>query len=104
MATPSSPNLIYNNPAFSNHHGRRGSTRRSFTSSFSAPNIESPRTLCPRDGDAFSFDRSHLPAWSIAQDVWERLPSNIQSKVAAMQQAGAAVLTGELHITPLLIA
>ncbi|KAJ4355780.1 uncharacterized protein N0V89_003801 [Didymosphaeria variabile] len=93
MADPSSPNLTYNNPAFSKLHERRGSTRRSFTCSFSAPKIES-RTLCPRDGDAFSYDSAHLPAWYIAEDLWERLPSNIQTTLASLQQAGAAVLTG----------
>jgi hypothetical protein len=95
MADPSSSNLTYNNPAFSKYHERRGSTRRSFTSSFSAPKMESPRTLCPRDGDAFSYDRSHLTHWHVAQDLWDRLPSNIQTTLAAVQQAGAAVLTGK---------
>ncbi|KAF2448357.1 hypothetical protein P171DRAFT_211696 [Karstenula rhodostoma CBS 690.94] len=94
MADPSSPNLTYNNPAFSKYHERHGSTRRNFNSSFSAPKIDSPRTLCPRDGDAFSYDRSHLADWHVTHDLWERLPSNIQATLAAVQQAGAAVLTG----------
>ncbi|KAF9737781.1 hypothetical protein PMIN03_008494 [Paraphaeosphaeria minitans] len=98
MADPSSPNLTYNNPAFSKNHERRGSSRRSFTYSFGAPNIDTPRTLCPRDGDAFSYDRSHLADWHVPQDIWERLPSNIQTTLAAVQQAGAAVLTAYSRI------
>ncbi|KAK7181071.1 hypothetical protein DPSP01_003577 [Paraphaeosphaeria sporulosa] len=98
MADPSSPNLTYNNPAFSQNHERRGSIRRSFTSSFCTPKIDTPRTLCPRDGDAFSYDRSHLADWHVTQDLWEHLPSNIQTTLAAVQQAGAAVLTGYSRI------
>ncbi|KAF1965611.1 hypothetical protein BU23DRAFT_22421 [Bimuria novae-zelandiae CBS 107.79] len=94
MAAPSSPNLSYNNPGLSKYHERRGSTRRSFASSRSASQIESPRTLCPRDGDAFSYDRSHLQAWHISQGLYEHLPSNIQAVLATLQQAGAAVLSG----------
>lgn len=60
----------------------------------SSPQIESPRTLCPRDGDAFSYNPSHLPAWYIPQDLWERLPATLQSTLASMQHAGAAALTG----------
>ena len=95
MSSPTSPTLVYNNPAFTKYHERRGSSRRSFTSlSRSASQVDSPRTLCPRDGDAFSYDRTHLQAWYIPQTLWEHLPSNVQAPLATLQQAGAAVLTG----------
>lgn len=97
MADPSSPNLTYNQPIFPKQHERRGSTRRSFVSSFSG-RPESPRIRGPRDGDAFSYDRSHLAEWQVTQDLWEHLPSNIQMTLAAVQQAGAAVLTGKFEL------
>ena len=95
MAAPTSPNLVYNNPAFTKYHERRGSTRRSFTSLCSTSQVDSPRTLCPRDGDAYSYHPSNLHAWYIPQDIWERLPSSVQTHLATLQQAGAAVLTGK---------
>ncbi|KAJ4298291.1 hypothetical protein N0V90_006191 [Kalmusia sp. IMI 367209] len=94
MAAPTSPQIIYNNPSFARYHERRGSTRRSSTLSRSTSQVESPRTLCPRDGGAFTYRLSHLSDWYVAQDLWERLPVNVRTHVATMQQAGAAVLTG----------
>ncbi|KAF2248455.1 hypothetical protein BU26DRAFT_334460 [Trematosphaeria pertusa] len=96
MAVATSPSPIYHSPQHGRNHQRRSSTRKSFTSMAipSSPQIESPRTLCPRDGDAFSYNPSHLPAWYIPQDLWERLPATLQSTLASMQHAGAAALTG----------
>jgi len=75
----------------SRYHDRRASARRSFTST---PLSDSPRTLCPRDSDAFSYDPSYLSYWNVPQQLWERLPSTVQAPIAAVQHAGAAVLTG----------
>lgn len=69
---------------------RRSSSRASAMSF----RLESPRTLCPRDEDAFSYNPKHLSAWYLDQDLWQILPSHIQTPLAAMQHAGAAVLTG----------
>lgn len=92
MAAPTSPNQpAYLSPLLASNHSRRGSSRRSFTSSF----VESPRTLCPRDGDAFSYDPAHLAEWYIPQELWDRLTPGLQTTLIAMQHSGAAVLTGE---------
>lgn len=73
-------------------HGReRRSSSRASAMSF---RLESPRTLCPRDEDAFSYNPSHLPAWYLDQELWNALPKNLQANLAAFQHAGAAVLTG----------
>ncbi|KAF2686375.1 hypothetical protein K458DRAFT_211527 [Lentithecium fluviatile CBS 122367] len=90
MAVPTSPNQPHHHsPAVGRNHSRRSSTRKSCASL-----LESPRTLCPRDGDAFSYDPAHLADWYIPQDLWERLTPKLQATLAAMQHAGAAVLTG----------
>jgi len=60
----------------------------------SASHIESPRTPCPKDGNAFSYNPAHLRAWLIPQELWDRLPAHVQLSLAAVQQSGAAVLTG----------
>lgn len=96
MATESSPKPIYHSPnGLGCNHSRRNSSRRSFTST-ALPSLpkESPRPLCPRDGDSYSYKPRHLPAWYVSQDLWERLPGHIQSPLTALQHAGAAVLTG----------
>ncbi|KAH7117857.1 hypothetical protein B0J11DRAFT_442072 [Dendryphion nanum] len=92
MATALPPIKTHGSPAVFAREtcGRRSSSRNSAMS----PLLESPRTLCPRDGDAFSYAAGHLPAWYISQELWQRLPSELQSSLAAMQHAGAAVLTG----------
>ncbi|KAK7713594.1 hypothetical protein SLS57_007398 [Botryosphaeria dothidea] len=46
------------------------------------------------DVDAFSFNPSHLPAWSMPQGLWESLPDRLQPHIVGVQHAGAAVLTG----------
>lgn len=92
MAVSPSPNQpVYLSPSLGCNHSRRSSTRKSFSSSL----IESPRTLCPRDGDAFSYNPSHLADWYIPQDLWDRLTPKLQATLAAMQHGGAAVLTGQ---------
>lgn len=73
---------------------RRGSGRKSFASTPLPSSMNSPRTLCPRDGDAFSYNPQHLSRWYIDQDFWERLPGALKSSLARMQHSGAAVLTG----------
>jgi hypothetical protein len=92
MAAPTSPNQPANrSPLLGGHHSRRSSTRKSFASSL----VDSPRTLCPRDGDAFSYDPAHLAEWYMPQDLWDRLTPKLQTTLASMQHSGAAVLTGE---------
>lgn len=88
------------NPSFHGHtptppHTRRNSSRKSFASSLSrsGSHVELPRTACPKDGGAFSYNPSHLCSWYLPQDLWDRLPSQLQSTLAAVQHAGAAVLT-----------
>ncbi|OCK82887.1 hypothetical protein K432DRAFT_415025 [Lepidopterella palustris CBS 459.81] len=63
-------------------------------SSPSAKPTDFARTQCPRDGDAFSYNPAHLAAWYMPQDLWTRLPSQLLASLAAVQHAGAAVLTG----------
>ncbi|KAF2180678.1 hypothetical protein K469DRAFT_714247 [Zopfia rhizophila CBS 207.26] len=97
MTAEGSTMPAYHSPsAGGRNHQRRTSGRRklSTTSTPFAPTVESPRTLCPRDGDAFSYNPSHLSAWYMPQELWDRLPHQLQSILAALQHAGAAVLTG----------
>ncbi|GME35073.1 hypothetical protein GTA08_BOTSDO00615 [Neofusicoccum parvum] len=74
------------------HHYRRPSLKK--TLSPVSPGVSAPRTHCPKDVDAFSFSPSHLPAWSMPQDLWERLPDRLRPHIVGVQHAGAAVLTG----------
>jgi hypothetical protein len=60
----------------------------------SVSNLESPRTACPKDGDAFSYNPAHLRAWYLPDDIWARLPAQLRTNLAAVQHSGAAVLTG----------
>jgi hypothetical protein len=95
MATPQSPTPIYHDPAQTR---RRPSGRRSVAAlSRSSSHIETARTACPKDGDAFSYDPSHLRIWYVPQDLWDRLPAQVQSSLAAVQHSGAAVLTGKSY-------
>lgn len=96
MADTTSPRPTYHSPS---HSGRpsRSSSRKGRTSSLAVPHsprIESPRTSCPRDGDAFSYNPAHLSEWYIPQDLWDRLSPELHSCLASMQHSGAAVLTG----------
>ncbi|KAF2144135.1 uncharacterized protein K452DRAFT_296371 [Aplosporella prunicola CBS 121167] len=74
-----------------NRHMRRLSVRRTFST---GPDVSAPRTHCPKDVDAFSYDPAHLLEWSMPDGLWYRLPSRLRATVASMQHAGAAVLTG----------
>ncbi|KAF1828460.1 hypothetical protein BDW02DRAFT_563006 [Decorospora gaudefroyi] len=96
MATPApSPNPIYHDPTQTR---RRSSSRRSVASlSRSASHFESARTACPKDGDAFSYNPAHLRNWYVPQELWDRLSAPVQSSLAAVQHAGAAVLTGKSY-------
>ncbi|KAH7359581.1 hypothetical protein BKA66DRAFT_427113 [Pyrenochaeta sp. MPI-SDFR-AT-0127] len=93
MASPQTANPIYHDPA--QPRIRRSSTRKSFTSTLSrsSSHLDSPRTACPKDGDAFSYDPAHLHNWYLPQPLWDRLPAELQSSLAAVQHSGAAVLT-----------
>ncbi|KAF1847309.1 uncharacterized protein K460DRAFT_352463 [Cucurbitaria berberidis CBS 394.84] len=94
MATPPSVNPIYHDPTQT--RSRRSSSRKSFASTLSrsSSQLDSPRTACPKDGDAFSYDPAHLRIWYLPQELWHRLPAQLQSTLAAVQHSGAAVLTG----------
>ncbi|KAJ4363658.1 hypothetical protein N0V83_009954 [Neocucurbitaria cava] len=97
MATSPSAVPVPHNPA--QPRTRRSSSRRSFASSITRSSSYTdspalPRTACPKDGDAFSYDPSHLRMWCLPQDLWEHLPARLQSTLAAVQHSGAAVLTG----------
>jgi hypothetical protein len=98
MATTPAATPIYHDPIPSQTRGRRSSSRKSFVSpmSRSASTLESPRTSCPKDGDAFSYNPAHLRAWYLPEDVWARLPAQLRLDLAAVQHSGAAVLTGKL--------
>ncbi|KAF1961803.1 hypothetical protein CC80DRAFT_543172 [Byssothecium circinans] len=99
MTSPASPKPYYHDPSLGHNHSRRSSTRKSFTS-WSGPQFDSPRTLCPRDGDAFSFDAARLPEWYIPQEeLWQRLPSSLQKALVSVQHGGAAVLSGFDRLT-----
>lgn len=96
LTTSPNPKPVYHAPnSVGNNRQRRSSGRKSFTSSALPPTMDSPRTLCPRDCDAFSYKPNHLPRWYIPQELWERLPHLLQSALTTMQHAGAAVLTGK---------
>ncbi|KAF3031524.1 hypothetical protein E8E12_001298 [Didymella heteroderae] len=86
----------FHDPRSSRPHSRRNSTRRSFASSLSRSSsyLDSPRTACPKDGDAFAYNPSHLNGWYCPQTLWDRLPSSVQKSLAAVQHAGASALTG----------
>ncbi|KAF2875279.1 hypothetical protein BDV95DRAFT_312762 [Massariosphaeria phaeospora] len=91
MAAPSSPRPTSH---AAEADGRPRQHRSSSLASFANSNIESPRTLCPRDGDAFSYNPSHLAAWYISQDLWDSFPAALQKALAHLQHSGAAVLSG----------
>ncbi|OJD36091.1 uncharacterized protein BKCO1_13000119 [Diplodia corticola] len=74
------------------NHYRRPSLKKTLTPV--SAGVSARRTHCPRDVDAFSFSPSHLPAWSMPQDLWENLPDRLRPHIVSMQHAGAAVLTG----------
>ena len=76
-------------------HSRRSSTRRNFASR-SSSYFDSPRTPCPKDIDAFSYNPTHLKSWYCPQTTWDRLPDSVQKSLAAVQHAGASALTGML--------
>jgi hypothetical protein len=104
-SAPTSAMPIYHDPAHIRPRTRRSSTRRSFVSplSRSASQMDQPRTLCPKDGDAFSFSPSHLRTWYAPRDLWDRLPAQLQINLSAVQHAGASVLTGMYpftHVSP----
>ncbi|KAF2027584.1 hypothetical protein EK21DRAFT_114672 [Setomelanomma holmii] len=96
MATSPTADPIYHDPSPGRTRTRRSSSRRSVASSLSrsTSNLGSPRAICPKDGDAFSYDPAHLRNWFLPQDLWDRMPAALQSSVAAVQHSGAAVLTG----------
>ncbi|KAF2126024.1 hypothetical protein P153DRAFT_298491 [Dothidotthia symphoricarpi CBS 119687] len=93
---PANPNY-FDQPS-SRPHTRRNSSRKSFASTLSrtGSHVDLPRTPCPKDGDAFSYHPSHLHSWYLPQELWDRLPAELQSALAAVQHSGAAVLTGKL--------
>lgn len=93
--SPLSPRLPYNSPPpVGKSRPRLNSTRKSSHSNPLPPSIESPRTLCPRDIDAFSFSAAHLPYWCFDDALWKHLPDSLKELVAHFQRSGAAVLTG----------
>ena len=96
MAAIQPANPIYHDPTPPRTRTRRSSSRKSFASplSRSASYLDSPRAACPKDGDAFSYDPVHLRNWYLPQNIWDKLPAELQSSVAAVQHSGAAVLTG----------
>ncbi|KAH7558683.1 hypothetical protein J3E72DRAFT_429910 [Bipolaris maydis] len=92
MATPQSPKPVYNNPG----RPRRDSCRPMGGASLSRSSsyLNAARVAAPKDGDAFSYNPAHLRHWYCPQQLWDRLPEQVQSSLAALQHAGAAVLTG----------
>lgn len=56
--------------------------------------VRVPRTSCPEDTNAFSYDPKHLKAWHMSPDLWAQLPDSLRTSLMALQHAGAAVLTG----------
>ncbi|KAI4956543.1 hypothetical protein J4E91_000755 [Alternaria rosae] len=92
MAAPLSPHPVYHDPIPTS---RRNSSRKTISCLTRTPsNVDAPRTICPKDGDAFSYDPSHLRHWYCPQELWDRLPKQVQSCLGDVQHAGAAVLTG----------
>lgn len=89
-----SPPPAYQAPPLNPVRPGLGSGRTSFTKSPLPLALQSPRTLCPRDSDTYSFNPAYLPRWYVEQHVWDSLPAQLQSALAEMQHAGAAVLTG----------
>lgn len=88
MATPQSPLPVYNNPAMPRRDSCRSLSR-------SSSYLNAARAAAaPKDGDAFSYNPAHLRHWYCPQELWDRLPEQVQSSLAALQHAGAAVLTG----------
>ncbi|KAK8238552.1 hypothetical protein HDK90DRAFT_229663 [Phyllosticta capitalensis] len=74
------------------HQLRRPSFKKTHVSS--GPGVSAPRTHCPKDVDAFSYNPTHLQQWMMPQDLWEQLPHQLKTPLASVQHAGAAVLTG----------
>jgi hypothetical protein len=97
MATSPAANPIYHDPTLGRTRPRRSSSRKSFASplSRSTSQLDSPRAVCPKDGDAFSYDPTHLRMWYLPQELWDQLPVALRSSLASVQHSGAAVLTGK---------
>ncbi|KAK8159219.1 hypothetical protein IWX90DRAFT_417201 [Phyllosticta citrichinensis] len=74
------------------HQMRRPSFKKAPVSS--GPGVSAPRTHCPKDVDAFSYDPKHLQRWMMPQHLWEQLPQQLTSPLVSVQHAGAAVQTG----------
>lgn len=97
MAVEQTTDPIYHDPTPDRTRTRRSSSRKSFASPMarSTSILDSPRAIVPKDGDAFSYDPAHLRAWYLPQEIWDRLPAELRSSLAAVQHSGAAVLTGK---------
>jgi len=102
MTADQTANSAYHDPTPTRSRTRRSSSRKSFASpmSRSTSNLDSPRAMVPKDGDAFSYDPAHLRAWLLPQELWDSLPAELRSSLAAVQHSGAAVLTGKLQSPP----
>ncbi|KAK7519789.1 uncharacterized protein IWZ02DRAFT_303021 [Phyllosticta citriasiana] len=74
------------------HQFRRPSFKKTHVSS--GPGVSAPRTHCPKDVDAFSYDPKHLQRWMMPKHLWEQLPQQLTSPLTSVQHAGAAVQTG----------
>jgi hypothetical protein len=95
MAVETSSRPVHYSPtALGGGRQRRASGRKSFTTPVLPASISSPRTLCPRDGDAFSYNPEHLRNWEVPQSLLDRLPLNLKEVLVKAQCAGAAVDTG----------
>jgi hypothetical protein len=93
MAAPLSPHTVIRDRIPTS---RRNLSRKTIACLLrTASSVDAPRTVCPKDGDAFSYDPSHLSHWKCPQELWERLPKQVQSSLIDVQHAGAAVLTGK---------
>lgn len=97
MAAVQTANPIYHDPTPGRTRTRRSSSRMSFASSLSrsTSQLDSPRAICPKDGDAFSYDPAYLRNWFVPQELWNHLPAELRASLAAVQHSGAAVLTGK---------
>ncbi|CAI6337386.1 unnamed protein product [Periconia digitata] len=95
MTAPASPQPIYHDTTKgrARRNSRRSSQRKSHTSG-AGSYFESPRIPCPPDGDAFSYNPTHLSAWSAPNNLLEDLPDKLKEALTAVQHSGAAVLTG----------
>lgn len=103
ITAQSAPIPIYAAPesGCKHHERRRSSQPQRRDSAINLPDSVRSSQACPQDGNAFSYDPTYLEDWFMPQELWLSIPEGIKSSVAAVQHAGAAVLSSFARMSSL---